>query len=148
MYATDNKLEVVTGEAELSFEGTQSKLFADKLAELKYEGSIGGSQAFTVTNGCLWLEANAMQTSFTLRNFKVIPGGSSVLALCQNAVSDTIYVLRGEASVQSNAKTASVGVGQQLMILNSDVSSPSSLTDKINPLEDFFKTSNLFVKHN
>ena len=68
--------------------------------------------------------------------------------MCQNAVSDTLYVLRGDASIQANTKTVSVGVGQQLMLLNGDVNSPSSLSDKINPLEDFFKTSNLFIKHN
>ena len=34
------------------------------------------------------------------------------------------------------------------MLLNGDVTSPSALADKINPLEDFFKTSSLYIKHN
>ena len=37
MYAVDSKMEVATGEAEISFDGNQSKIYADKLAELKYE---------------------------------------------------------------------------------------------------------------
>lgn len=41
MYATDNKMEVSAGEAEMSFDGSKSKIFADKLAEVKYDGNIG-----------------------------------------------------------------------------------------------------------
>ena len=37
MYAVDSKMEVTQGEAAITFEGNQSKIFADKLAELKYE---------------------------------------------------------------------------------------------------------------
>ena len=37
MYAVDSKMEVATGEAEISFDGSGSRIYADKLAELKYE---------------------------------------------------------------------------------------------------------------
>ena len=45
-------------------------------------------------NGCVWLEASSLGTEFNLRNFNVIPNDNSVITLCQNAVSDTLYVLK------------------------------------------------------
>lgn len=94
MYAVDSKMEVTTGEAEITFDGNTSKLYADKLAELKYEGNIGGKQDFTINNGRVWFEGINLGTTFTLKNFKVLPTENSVIALEQNAVSSTIYVLK------------------------------------------------------
>ncbi len=87
-----------------------------------------------------------------LSNFSVVPSSESVVILSQNTIASNIYVLKGSASVEDYSKkssSTSVGVGQQLTIMKNDLASTTlQFASKIEPISDYIKTTNLFIKHN
>lgn len=152
MYATDSKLTVTTGEAEASFENTSSKVFVDKGAEVKYEGVANGKQVISLENADILADSSSGDLSLKLKNFSVTPNSDSILILSQNTIASNIYVLKGSATVEDYSKkstSTSVGVGQQLTIMKNDLSSNTlQFGTKIEPLSDYIKTTDLFIKHN
>lgn len=86
-----------------------------------------------------------------LKNFSVIPNTDSVIILSQNTIASNIYVLKGSALVEDYSKkseSTNVGVGQQLTIMKNDLSNNTlQFASKIEPLSDYIKTTDLFIKH-
>lgn len=152
MYATDNKLTVSSWEAEVSFENNASKIFVDKGGEVKYEWVIDAKQTVSLENADLLAESSTSDMTIKLRNFSVRPNNDSVIILSQNTMASNIYILKGSALVEDYSKkstSASVGVGQQLTIMKNDLSSNTlQFASKIEPLSDYIKTTDLFIKHN
>lgn len=152
MYATDSKLSISLGEAEVSFENSPSKLFIDKWGEVKYEGIINGKQTISLENADLLADSSTNDINIKLKNFSITPNNDSVVILSQNTIASNIYVLKGSALVEDYSKkstSTSVGVGQQLTIMKNDLSSNTlQFASKIEPLSDYIKTTNLFIKHN
>ena len=98
MFPTDNRLEVVSGDADMSIEGSTTKISADKLTEVAYHGKdADGKHRFELLSSYLWVEANAEDTVFKLKSMEIRPAAGSVLALSQNAVGSNLYVLKGRA---------------------------------------------------
>lgn len=151
MYTTDSKLVVSSGEAEITFENSPSKLFLDRGGELKYEGAINGKQTISLENADMLANANIGDMSIKLKNFSVTPNNDSVVILSQNTIASNIYVLKGSALVEDYSKkssSTSVGVGQQLTIMKNDLSNSTlQFASKIEPLSDYIKTTNLFLGH-
>lgn len=87
-----------------------------------------------------------------LTNFSVVPSTDSVIILSQNTIASNIYVLKGSATVSDYSKkssSTSVGVGQQLTIMKNDLSSTTlQFSSKIEPISDYIKTTDLYIKHN
>lgn len=152
MYATDSKLTVSLGEAEAGFENTASKLFVDKGGEVRYEGVVNEKQTISLENADILVESSTADMNIKLTNFSVIPNNDSVIILSQNTIASNIYVLKGSASVEDYSKkstSTSVGVGQQLTIMKNDLSSTTlQFSSKIEPLSDYIKTTDLFIRHN
>lgn len=147
MFPTDNRLEVKSGDAELVIDGSPSKVYADRLTEVAYRGKgADGTHAFELQSSYLWIEAGADDTSFKLKSFTVKPKTGSVIALSQNAVGSNVYVLKGSADVTAEASTASVGVNQMVTVLTSEAKTVK-LPDAIKPIDSFFRTETVYVKH-
>lgn len=152
MYTTDNKLVVTSWEAEVTFDNNTSKVFVDKWAEVKYQWLINGTQTITLENADILVDSNTGDLNIKLKNFSVLSQKDSVIILSQNAIASNIYVLKGTVSVEDYSKKSSntnVGVGQQLTIMKNDLSSTTlQFINKIEPLSDYIKTTNLFIRHN
>ncbi|MFA6090866.1 MAG: hypothetical protein WC774_03765 [Candidatus Gracilibacteria bacterium] len=152
MYATDSKLTIVSGEAEIAFENSASKLFVDKGGELKYEGLIDGKQTVSLENADILVDSSDIAMNVKMKNFSVTPNVNSIIILSQNTIASNIYILKGSATVEDYSKksiAATPGVGQQLTIMKNDLSSTTlQFASKIEPLSDYIKTTDLFIKHN
>lgn len=152
MYATDSKLTVTSGEAEIAFENSNSKLFVDKWGELKYEGLINGKQTVSLENADILVDSSDSTMNVKMKNFSVTPNSNSIIILSQNTIASNIYILKGSATVEDYSKkstAATPGVGQQLTIMKNDLSSTTlQFSSKIEPLSDYIKTTDLFIKHN
>ncbi len=147
MFPTDNHLEVKSGDAELVIDGSPSKVYADRLTEVAYRGKgADGTHSFDLQSAYLWVEAGADDLSFKLKSFTVKPKSGSVVALSQNAVGSNVYVLKGSADVSSESSSASVGVNQMLTVLTSEAKT-LKLPDSIKPIDSFFRTETVYVKH-
>lgn len=100
----------------------------------------------------MFADASMGDMNIKLKNFAVIPNKDSIVILSQNTIASNIYVLKGSASVEDYSKksmSTSVGVGQQLTILKNDLASNTlQFASKIEPLSDYIKTTNLFIRHN
>jgi hypothetical protein len=87
-----------------------------------------------------------------MKNFSVTPNVNSIIILSQNTIASNIYILKGSATVEDYSKksiAATPGVGQQLTIMKNDLSSTTlQFASKIEPLSDYIKTTDLFIKHN
>lgn len=149
MYSTDNRVAVVDGEAEVTIDGTSSKLYLDKGTELKYSGVANGKQSFEVTNSYAWVETSAADMDITLKSTKVSVNSDSVLIVSQNAIASNVYILKGGAMVSTPSSSSTIGVGQQLTILKNEADSNTfKIADKIEPISDFIKTIDLYTRHN
>ncbi len=152
LFSTDNKVEVVSGEALITVENDNSKLFLDRLWEIKYNWLVWDKQSFDLLNSQLWAEVQSPNFEFNLKNFTVNSDQDSVIAFSQNMMASNIYVLKGEVKIKLNTKNPiswSVWVWQKMTILNSDLKNESlKLTDKIEPIDDMFRTEDWFIKHN
>lgn len=147
MFPTDNRLEVKSGDAELVIEGSPSKVYADRLTEVAYRGKASdGLHTFELQSAYLWIEAGADDTAVKLRSFSVKPKSGSVIALSQNAVGSNVYVLKGTAEVASEGSNASVGVNQMVTVLTNEAKTVK-LPEAIKPIDSFFRTENIYVKH-
>lgn len=152
MYATDNKLTVTTGEAEVDFENSTSKLYVNKWGEIKYEWLVDGKQTISLENADLLADTSTANINIKLKNFSVTPDSNSVVIVSQNTIASNIYILKGSATVEDYSKkstAATPGVGQQLTIMKNDLASTTlQFASKIEPLSDYIKTTDLFIKHN
>lgn len=152
MYATDSKLSVSAGEAEVAFKNNTSKLFVDKWGEIKYDGLIDGKQTVSLENADILVDSSDSMMNIKLKNFSVTPNVNSIIILSQNTIASNIYILKGSAVVEDYSKKSSAAtpwVGQQLTIMKNDLSSTTlQFSNKIEPLSDYIKTTNLFIKHN
>ncbi len=147
MYPTDNRLEVKSGDADLTIEGSQTKLSADRLTEIAYRGrNAEGKHAFELLSSYVWVEANAEDTVFKLKNLTVTPKAGSVAAFSQNAVGSNVYVLKGRVAVATEASNTEVGVNQMVGVLSSEAATVK-LPEAIRPIDSFFRTENVYLKH-
>lgn len=155
MYPTDSKMEVVSGESKITFDWNDDKIYAKKLWELKYEWKTWETENFKILNWDFWVEWNKSFYKFELRNITVSTNGNSVFALSQNTMATSVYVLKWETKITANIATKkenkdiNVWVWQKITILNSDLNDANlKLEDKIEPIDDFFKEDDFFIKHN
>lgn len=152
MYATDSKLTVSSGEAEVSFENIPSKIFIDAGGEMRYEGVVNEKQTVSLENSDMLVDSGMGNMTIKLKNFSVIPNNHSIILLSQNAIASNVYVLKGSVSVEDYSKksaSASVGIGQQLTIMRNDLTNNTlQFASKIEPLSDYIRTVDLFIKHN
>lgn len=153
MYSTDSKLEVINWEAKIILENNKSNIYLDKLWELSYKWQIWEKNIFTLINSQLWTEILSHNIQVNLRNFDVLPENNSVIAFSQNLMASNIYVLKWWATLNLifdwKQIVWNIWVGQKLTILNSDLKNKDfKLTDKIEPIDELFKTETWFIKHN
>lgn len=152
MYTSDNKLIVSAWEAEASFDNSNSKIFIDKWGEVKYEWRIDEKQTISLANADLLADTKVGDVIIKLKNFSVTPSNDTIVILSQNTIASNIYVLKGSATVEDYSKksaSTSVGVGQQLTIMKNDLTNTTlQFESKKEPLSDYIKTTNLFIKHN
>ena len=147
LFSTDNELKVNSGDADITFADEASKISADKLAEISYRGVIAGKKTFDLTSSYIWVEAASANLAFNLTNFKVAPESGAIFALYQNAVGSNLYVLKGNVAVTSETSSTTVGLGQMVMLLIGEVKT-AKLPEKITPIEDTFRGSDFFIRHN
>lgn len=118
---------------------------------MKYGGLIDEKQIVSLENADMLVDSNVGKMDIKLINFSVTPNSDSIIILSQNTIASNIYVLKGSALVEDYSKkstSASVGVGQQLTIMKNDLSSNTlQFSSKIEPLSDYIKTTDLFIKH-
>jgi len=91
---------------------------------VKYEGIVNGKQSVSLENADLLADSSTGDMNIKLKNFSVTPNSDSIVILSQNAIASNIYVLKGSAMVEDYSKkstSTSVGVGQQLTIMKSDL---------------------------
>ncbi|EKE26937.1 MAG: hypothetical protein ACD_4C00114G0003 [uncultured bacterium (gcode 4)] len=155
MFSTDNKAQVKLWEAKITIENNNSNIFLDKLGELKYEWLNDGKQTFSLLTSKLWAEVKSSNIEFKLKNIVINPDESSVLAFNQNAIASTVYVLKWKTNVKlgqndsNSEKNIDLWVWQKMTIMNNDLNDENlNLSDKIEPIDDIFKTEDFFVKHN
>lgn len=154
MFSTDNKAQVAQWEAKLTIDNNDSSFYLDRLWELKYEWVIAWKQVLTLSNAQFWWEIKSDDMEIRLKNITVDPASSSVLAFSQNAIASNVFVLKWNAKIFTNPqskdwKSVDLWVWQKLTIMNNDLNDPAlSLNDKIEPIDDIFKTEDFFVKHN
>lgn len=147
MFATDARLEIKSGDAELVMENSASKVFADKNTDVSYRGKTSDNQQlFELSNSYLWIEAGADDVQVKLRNMVVKPKSGSVVAVSQNAVGSNAYVLKGTADVATEASAAEVGVSQMVTVLSNEAKTVK-LPDAIKPIDSFFRSETVYVKH-
>lgn len=153
MYPTDTKMAVESWEWKISFDWwNETKLYANKLWEVKYNWKIWDTESFSILNWEMWVEWKT-KTKFELKNFYV-ESNQSILSFSQNMVASSVYVLKWEVLVTlnnwgSDPKTTTIWVWQKLSILNNDLTDTNfKPEDKIEPIDDFFKQSDFFNKHN
>lgn len=151
MYSTDNKLEVKSWEAKIILEWSTSKIYVNKLWELKYKWIIWNEENFSIINWDNWVESSSPM-KFELKNFTVY-WPSWVYSFTQNMVASTVYVLKWEVTLTLNSvknnKPITIWVGQQITIQNADLNDDTFvIEEKIEPLDDFFKEWDFFIKHN
>lgn len=97
------------------------------------------------------MESGDSNLDLSLTNFRVIPNRDAVIILSQNTIASNIYVIKGSATIETIGETptsTSIGVGQQLTVLRNEAESTTlQIASKIEPLSDFIKTTDLFIKH-
>lgn len=153
MYSTDNKLEVRKWEAKLTTSSDSTKLYANKLAEIRYNWLKQNKEDISLLNWELWIENDKTPLNISTRNFSVSSLWWTVFSLSQNLMADSLYVLKWEIDVTfSSSKVASpvkIWVWQKIEILNVDLTDENfKVEDKIVPIDDFFKEEDFFIKHN
>ena len=113
---------------------------------------MDGKQTISLENADILADSSTENMKIKLKNFSVTPNNDSVIILSQNTIASNIYVLKGSALVEDYSKkstSTSVGVGQQLTIMKNDLSNNTlQFASKIEPLSDYIRTTNLFMKHN
>jgi len=113
---------------------------------------VDGKQTISLENADILADSSTENMKIKLKNFSVTPNNDSVIILSQNTIASNIYVLKGSALVEDYSKkstSTSVGVGQQLTIMKNDLSNNTlQFASKIEPLSDYIRTTNLFMKHN
>lgn len=147
MFPSDKMVRVTSGDSEVEIEGSASKISIESLSELSYKGKVDNMHSFELLNGYVWMETPNGDLSLTMKFFdsKFAPG--SIIIANQNTRASNLYVLRGEAEVKTEGGTARVASGQMLSLLQSEVKN-TNIGDKIQPLDDFIKQSNMFIKKN
>jgi len=152
MYTTDNRLVVTTWEAEIGFDKSTSRIFVDKGGEVKYEWLVDGKQTLSLENADMLTDVSTEDLSIKLKNFSIIPSNNSIIIFSQNTIASNVYILKGGALVKDYSKKAvdtNIGVWQQLTIMKNDLNNTTlQFVNKIEPLSDYIKTTNLFIKHN
>ena len=102
-------------------------------------------------NSDLFADSGTEGVVIKLKNFSATPNNGSIIIFGQNTIASNLYVLKGSVLVEDYSKksaSASVGVGQQLTIMKNDLSNNTlQFSSKIEPLSDYIKTTELFVKH-
>lgn len=152
MYPTDTKMEVASWEWKINFDWNNTKIYVNKLGELKYNWKSWDEDSFKVLNWDIWVEWNS-KTKFELKNI-IVSSSSAILSFSQNMVASSIYVLKWEANITMNwnpndAKITTIWVWQKITVMNSEITqSDFRLDEKIEPIDDFFKQSDFFIKHN
>lgn len=152
MYPTDTKMEVNSWEWKITLDWNNTKLFVNKLWEVKYNWKSWDTENFKIINWEIWAEL-ATKTKINLKNF-TIDSAQSVISISQNMVASSIYVLKWEAVITLNstsgeAKTATIWVWQKLSVLDNDLNNSSfKIEEQIEPIDDIFKQSDFFTKHN
>lgn len=150
LYSTDNKIEVESWEAKITPEQWNTKVYLNKLWELSYAWKKNNIEVINLKNWEAWIESD-WEINFELKNFKVLTSWQNVLALSQNMMASSIYVLKWEVSIELSWKTnnTTIWVWQKLTILNTDLNEENlSIQEKIEPIDDFFKEWELYIKHN
>lgn len=149
LFDTDNKLEVKVGEAEAVFDGnTPGKIYLDKGAEVRYGGIKDGKENIYLDNSYLWLEGANDKIQITLGNFELHPEAEAVVIVNQNAIAGNAYVLRGSVTVKAMGSFVTVGVGQQITLLKNEMKEGMNLRDKVQPIDDFIRQIDFFLRHN
>ncbi|EKE28619.1 MAG: hypothetical protein ACD_3C00037G0010 [uncultured bacterium (gcode 4)] len=154
MYPTDAKMEVKSWEAKVTIDNSNLKLFVNKLWELKYDWKNSQWENFTVNNWDIWIETDSMPSKYITRNFSVESNWIWVFSFSQNLMASSIYVLKWEVNVtptsdKSDVVATKIWVWQKLTILNTDLTWENfKIEDKIEPIDDIFKESDFFTKHN
>jgi len=153
MYPTDTKMAVESWEWKIGFDWwNETKIYANKLWEVKYNWKVWDKESFSVLNWDVWAELKS-KTKFELKNLN-IESGQAVLSFSQNMVASSVYVLKWEALItfnnwNSDPETITIWVWQKLSVLNNDLTDANfKVNDKIEPIDDFFKQSDFFNKHN
>jgi len=147
-YSTDSKISVESGEGLLSFQDTAGKIYMDKLGEIQFAGLAEGKYSFKLLNAWAWAESDTTNTmNMTLNGFWAEVEPSSVVAFFQTAVSSNAYVLKGGIQIKTKSENVRLGAGQKITLLMSESADSSKLADKIEPLDDAFRTTTLFVRH-
>jgi hypothetical protein len=129
-------------------DSSATKISADKLTEIAYRGkNAEGKHVFELLSSYVWIDSASEDTEFKLKSVTVRPKAGSVVALSQNAVGSNVYVLKGRASVSTELSDTEVGVNQMLTILASEAKTVK-LPESIKPIDSFFRTENIYLKHN
>lgn len=148
-YSTDSKLEVAEWECKISFDANSSKVYINKLWEIKYAWKTDKKEMFEVTNWESWIESDGTPFSVKLKNFNIDSDWASIYSVSQNMMASSVYVLKWDIKITAESKSINIWVWQKLTLMNTDVSSADlSLDDKIEPIDDFFKEWDFFIKHN
>ena len=147
MFSSDKMVRVTSGEWELEIDGSTSKGSIESLSELSYKWKTNDVHSFELLNGYVWMETPNGDLSLTLKYFEAKFAPGSVIIANQNTRASNLYVLRGEAEIKTEGGTARVAGGQMLSLLQSETKN-ANLGDKIQPLDDFIKQSNMFIKKN
>ncbi|EKE29718.1 MAG: hypothetical protein ACD_2C00112G0003 [uncultured bacterium (gcode 4)] len=154
MYPTDSKMEVKSWEAKITLEWSNAKIYVNKLWELKYDWKNASWENFTVNNWDIWIETDNAPSKFITRNFSVTSNWAWVFSFSQNLMASSIYVLKWEVSItpitdKTDVLPSNIWVWQKLTILNTDLNAENFKVDeKIEPIDDIFKESDFFTKHN
>lgn len=149
MYPTDVKMSVESGEGEIALDGDSSTVFVDNKGEVAYNGTTAWSgNILKVLNGDMWVNANSGNIQINTANFTVLPSAGSVVNVEQNAIASDVYVLAGSVTVQDKTGSGTVvPAGQQLTLLANEVATTTNLQSKVEPIADFFKISDWFIKN-
>lgn len=112
---------------------------------------VDGKQSISLDNAFLWIDSPQGDLNVALKNFSIKPVAGSVIIVSQNAIASNMFILKGSALVENSSiksSSTTIGVGQQLTIMKNDLTTPSfQLGQKVEPLSDFIKTTDLFMKH-
>jgi hypothetical protein len=147
LFTTDSRLEVESGRASFVPAGTDDRVTLNTNAQASYLGLVNGTQRMYVKNGDAWIEALSGPIEIQLDAYILRAESGSVVAVSQNTRASNSYVLRGSASASSpdGVITGAVGVGQQLTVVLNELSTVTSFSSLVEPIDDFFRESEWFL---